>query len=156
MLRPLVPSILAAGFLAGAPLAAQTAPAVALPRAQFLAEMDNEFRKRDADHDGKVTRAELETWERNQSIAAAQAQNRAEFLRLDVDRNGMLSPGEFAALARAPSVVDVGPLMGRFDPNRDQTVTLIEWRAATLANFDTLDADHDGVVTPSESAGKIR
>ena len=53
-------------------------------------------------------------------------------------------------------MVDVGPLMGRFDPNRDQTVTLIEWRAATLANFDKLDVDHDGVVTPAESAGTIR
>jgi hypothetical protein len=46
--------------------------------------------------------------------------------------------------------------MQRFDPNRDQAITLIEYRAATLANFDALDADHDGVVTQAEMrAGNV-
>lgn len=155
MLRPLTLAILAAAAVAAAPPFAHAAPGD-LPRAQFIAEMDGEFRKRDADRDGKVSRAELEAWERAQAIAAAQTRNRAEFQRLDVDRNGVISPGEFAALVVVPGVVDVAPLMQRFDPNRDQAITLIEFRAATLANFDKLDADHDGVVTAAESNGKVR
>lgn len=141
-------------------LAAQTAPppppppaaSTDLTRAQFIAAMDAEFRKRDADGDGKVTRAELEAWERAQALAAAQAQNRALFQKLDTNRDGVLSPGEFAALVQPPTNMDVSPLMNRFDQNRDQMVTLIEWRAGTLANFDKLDADHDGVVTAAEAA----
>lgn len=112
--------------------------------------MDGEYRKRDADGDGKVTRAELEQWERSRAIATAQARNRELFAKLDTNRDGLLSPGEFAALVKDPGPIDVGPLMARFDANRDQVVSLVEFRAGTLANFDKLDADHDGVVTAAE------
>lgn len=164
--HPRLPA-LAATLLAltfGSSLAAQTAPPPAAPpppppgastdltRAQFISAMDAEFRKRDADGDGKVTRAELEAWERAQALATAQAQNRALFQKLDTNRDGVLSPGEFAALVQSPANIDVSPLMNRFDQNRDQVVTLIEWRAGTLANFDKLDTDHDGVVTAAEAA----
>lgn len=121
-----------------------------MPRAVFIAQMDAEHRKRDSDGDGKVTRAELERWERGQLIAQAQAGNRSLFARLDVDRNGVLTPGEFSALVRDPGNPDVGPLMSRFDGNRDQVITMIEYRAATLANFDRLDTDKDGVLTGAE------
>ncbi|MCW1402040.1 hypothetical protein OKA06_06775 [Novosphingobium sp. MW5] len=125
-------------------------PVPDLSRAAFIAQMDVEHRKRDADGDGKVTRAELERWERGQLIAQAQEGNRALFARLDADRNGVLTPGEFAALVQDPGTPDVGPLMQRFDANRDQVITMVEYRAATLANFDRLDADKDGVLTAAE------
>ena len=35
------------------------------------------------------------------------------------------------------------------DGNRDQQVSLVEHRTATLANFDRLDTDRNGVVTPT-------
>lgn len=121
-----------------------------MPRASFIAQMDIEHRKRDADGDGKVTRAEMERWERGQLFAQAQAGNQALFARLDADRNGSLSPGEFSALVQDPGTPDVGPLMTRFDANRDQVITMVEYRAATLANFDRLDVDKDGVLTAAE------
>ncbi len=136
------------------PPAPPTAPGPALSadlqRGTFIQTMDAEFRRRDANGDGKIVRAELEQFERGVAYAAAQARNRELFQRLDADRNGVISPGEFAALAENPPLPDVQPLMNRFDPNRDQSITLIEYRAATLANFDRLDADHDGVVTGAE------
>lgn len=121
-----------------------------MPRAAFISQMDIEHRKRDADGDGKITRAELERWERSQLLAQAQAANQALFARLDADRNGVLTPGEFSALVQDPGTPDVGPLMQRFDTNRDQVITLVEYRAATLANFDRLDTDKDGVLTAAE------
>lgn len=139
------------------PAAPQPRPAVAtvpqvpdMPRAVFIAQMDAEHRKRDTDNDGKITRAELERWERGQMIAQAQAGNRALFARLDADRNGVLTPGEFSALVQDPGNPNVGPMMTRFDSNRDQVITMIEYRAATLVNFDRLDTDKDGVLTGGE------
>lgn len=145
---------IAAISILGSPLAAQgTASQTAapdVPRATFIQTMDAEFRTKDLNSDGKIARAEIEQYERNLALARAQAQNRDLFARLDTDRNGALSPAEFAALVAQPPLPDVQPLMNRFDANRDQIITLVEYRAATLANFDRLDADHDGVVTAAE------
>lgn len=138
-----------------APTAApQPAPAANgdVARSSFIQSMDADFRKRDLDSDGKVTRAELEQFERNGAIAAAQAQNRALFATLDSDRNGVLTPGEFAGLVRNVPTPDVSGQMLRLDANRDQVVSLVEYRTATLINFDRLDADKDGIVTERELA----
>jgi len=156
--------VLAVTFGAGlaGPAAAQTPPlpgasANDVPRTVFIATMDREFRSRDADGNGVISRAELERFEANAALGVARAQNQQAFRQLDVDRNGVLSPAEFAALVSAPSLPDVSPQMARLDSNRDQQVTLIEYRAATLANFDRLDTDHDGIVTEAEfKAGNLK
>jgi Ca2+-binding EF-hand superfamily protein len=127
-----------------------------LPRAQFIAQMDAQFRLRDADGDGRITRAELTQFEQRTAHAAALAENARAFARLDANHDGALSANEFAALVPPAAAPDVTPLMQRFDPNRDQAITLIEYRAATLANFDAIDTDHDGVVTQAEMrAGNV-
>jgi hypothetical protein len=36
------------------------------------------------------------------------------------------------------------------DLNRDQSISLVEHRTVTLANFDRMDADKNGIVTPAE------
>jgi Ca2+-binding EF-hand superfamily protein len=41
-------------------------------------------------------------------------------------------------------------MIARFDGNHDGSISLVEYRAGTLANFDRLDADKDGVVTAAE------
>ena len=47
-------------------------------------------------------------------------------------------------------------MLARMDGNRDSQVNLIEYRTATLANFDRLDTDKNGIVTPAEmKAGGI-
>jgi len=121
-----------------------------LPRADFIALMDADFKKRDLDGNGKATRAEVEAFTKRAAAAVAQEQNRELFQRLDIDKNGVITPTEFAALIPAPKFVDVSAEMTRFDSNRDQIITLVEYRTATLANFDRLDTDKDGILTPTE------
>lgn len=145
-------SVVACGSaFAQQPAAQSAAPQTpGMQRSGYIQQMDTEFRRRDADGDGRITRAELTTFELNLAIATARTQNAELFTRLDTDRNGTISQAEFAALVGGVQTPDVTPLMQRFDGNRDQSVTLVEYRAATLANFDRLDTDLDGVVTQAE------
>jgi len=131
---------------------AQRAPAAQRPlsRSIFLANIDAEFRKIDADKNGSVTRAEVEAFQRAVSVLQIGARNRALFARLDRDRDGQLSAAEFAAFNSAPPKPNSAPFVGRYDLNRDQSITLVEYRTGTLANFDRMDADKDGVVRPEE------
>jgi Ca2+-binding EF-hand superfamily protein len=131
----------------GAANAAAAASPIA--RSVFLARMDSQFRKMDADKNGTLNRAEIEAFERAVSVVKAQARNRQLFARLDADRNGQLSPAEFSRLA-SPAPVNAAPMIARMDLNRDQSLTLVEYRTATLSNFDRMDADKNGVVTPAE------
>lgn len=69
---------------------AQT-PGKPLARDQFVAEMDAEFRKTDADKNGQLTSSEIEEYQKLQAAAQAEARNRALFAQLDTDKNGRLS-----------------------------------------------------------------
>lgn len=149
--------IVASAIAASTAFAQQTAePAGPKPvlRAQFIASMDAEFGRLDGDRNGLVTPAEIEHSERAKAQASAEARNRAQFAQLDTNRNGQLSPAEFAKLT-PQVVVSAAPILARMDGNRDQHVSLVEYRTATLANFDRLDTDRNGVVTAAEmkSAG---
>lgn len=122
-----------------------------LTRAQFIQQMDAEFARLDADQSGFVTAEEIVASQRSAAQAEALRQNQVVFARLDQDGNGSLSPQEFAALANPGAVpVDATPLMQQFDGDRDGTITLIEYRVTTQANFDRVDGDRDGIVTPME------
>lgn len=133
-----------------APASAVSAQAGDVPRSTYIQMMDSDYRKRDLDGDGRVTRAEVEQFERSILVEAAQSKNKALFASLDADRSGTLTPGEFAGLVGNIAPPDVSALMARFDTNRDQVISIIEYRAATLINFDRLDADKDGIVTELE------
>lgn len=144
--------------LSAAPGAAQTKPAASataapkpIPRANFIVTMDGEFKKADANNDGQLTKAEIEALQRAQAVAAATQRARAAFAALDTDKNGQLSYEEFARLASArPPEVNAQPMIASMDSSKDGKISLIEHRAATLANFDRLDTDKDGIVTPAE------
>jgi Ca2+-binding EF-hand superfamily protein len=127
-----------------------------LPRARFIADMDTEFRKMDADKNGQLTRLEIEQYQKLSALAQAEARNQALFAQLDADKSGQLSKAEFARLVTPPPPANAQPMLARKDGNRDNQISLVEHRAATLANFDRLDADKDGNVTAAEmKAGGI-
>ena len=67
------------------PKPSQPGPAP-IPRASFIAEMDGQFRKMDADKNGQLSRSELP---KEHKFAA-------HFDMLDTDKNGTLSAAEFA------------------------------------------------------------
>ena len=127
-----------------------------LARSQFIAEMDAEFRKTDADKNGQLTLPEIVQHQKMQAATQGEARNRAAFTLLDSDKNGQLSKAEFAKIATPAPAADAQPVLSRMDSNRDSQVSLVEHRTATLANFDRLDADKDGNVTPAEmNAGGV-
>jgi Ca2+-binding EF-hand superfamily protein len=135
---------------------AQGAVTQPIPRAQFITEMDSQFRAIDADKNGQLTRSEIEQHQQQSALAEAKARNRAQFAELDTNKNGQLSPAEFAKLTPPTAAANAGPMLAREDSNRDSQISLVEHRTATLANFDRLDTDKDGVVTPAEmKAGGI-
>jgi hypothetical protein len=138
------------GLTAIAVPAIAQSPTQPIPRTEFLAVMDQEFRKMDADKDGKLTRAEIEAFQRAAAVAESAQRNRALFSQLDTDRNGQLSPAEFTKLSVSPPTPNAAPVLAQADLNRDQQVTLVEYRTAKLANFDRMDADKDGVVSVAE------
>lgn len=130
---------------------ARPAPAAVQPlaRSTFLANMDLQFQKMDADKNGTITREEAAAYERIDAMTTAAARNRALFAQLDADRNGQLSPDEFRRLVQ-PVQATGQKFIQSMDSNRDGRVTLIEHRASTVANFDKIDTDKDGVVTGAE------
>jgi len=134
--------------------ATQDAP---LPRTQFIAGMDGEFRKMDADKNGQLTKPEIEQFQTQQLAAQARARNKALFTQLDKDKNGQLSQAEFARVATPAPVANAQPMISRMDGNRDSQISSGEYRTATLANFDRVDSDKNGVVTAEElKAGGVK
>ena len=132
-----------------------TTPAAAIsatpvPRATFIQTMDLEFKRMDADKNNVLTRKEIEDFQRAVSMILAQRRNAALFQSLDKDKNGALSPGEFAGLPMNVPVPNAAPVLAQTDGNRDGSVTLVEYRAGKLVNFDRMDTDKDGVVSAAE------
>jgi hypothetical protein len=134
-------------------LAAQKPAAPApqsIPRAKFAADMDSLFVKIDANNDGSITRVEIDQYQKRAAADVARTRNRALFTQLDTDKNGQLSPTEFANAPTATPQVNAQLMVNRMDSNRDQKISLREHRASALTNFDKLDSNKDGMLTPSE------
>lgn len=153
-------SALVALALLTARVGAQTPPAPAapqpIPRTLFLQNMDGDFSKMDANHDGKVTKPEIEAFQRANAINEIMARNRAIFAQLDANHDGQLSPQEFARFHGQPPPPNATPMLQHFDADHDGVISQVEFRAATLANFDRLDVNKDGVVDAAEmKAGGI-
>lgn len=129
-----------------------------VPRATFISTMDAEFKRMDADKNNILTKKEIEEFQRSVSILVAQRRIVAMFQALDKDKNGMLSPAEFAALPMNLPPANSAPVLAQTDLNRDGQITMVEFRAGKLINFDRMDTDKDGIVTPAEmrAAGLIK
>jgi Ca2+-binding EF-hand superfamily protein len=76
--------------------------------------------------------------------------NQAIFAQLDANHDGQLSAQEFAAFHADPAPPNAAPMLQHFDANHDGAVTIVEFRAGTLANFDRMDTNKDGVVDAGE------
>lgn len=141
------------GFLwisSAALLLMQQAVTEPVARADYLKVMDGEFKKLDADGDGKVTAQEVAATLTRDQRAQVLALNRNIFTQLDKDKNGVLSPEEFVGLAAEPPPADPKPFMQRMDLDKNGIVSLVEHRTTLLTTFDAIDTDKDGVVTPAE------
>ena len=142
-------------LLTASAAAAQPNPAVTtaqpLSRAAFIATMDGEFRKLDANHDGVATRAEVDAQQQRIAAATINQSARTLFAQLDADHNGQVSVDEFirANLAQMKKA-DSAAVMNRLDTNHDAKVSAVEYRILTLAGFDRLDTDRDGILTIQE------
>ena len=151
-------------LFASAPAFAQTAPAARPPaaaapqqltRTQLSQQLDTEFKNLDANHDGKLTKAEVEaamTRRAAQAQAEVNQQLKTVFEKIDTNHNGSISLAEFQAQQKIsidPAKVDAR--VAQLDTNHDGVVTAEEYRNATLAQFDAADTNHDGVVSAAEA-----
>jgi Ca2+-binding EF-hand superfamily protein len=126
-----VPAVQAAGAKkpsaapAQKPSASQPAPA-----SQSLDSLD-------ANHDGKISRAE---WRGND----------ISFAMLDTNGDGAISGDEMKpSSAPAPAEESPAATFAQFDADHDGRLTRKEWPAAA-ADFDRMDHNHDGAVTRDE------
>jgi Ca2+-binding EF-hand superfamily protein len=138
-----------------APAAAAKPGPQPIPRARFIADMEAEFRSMDSDKNNTLTTAEIEASQRKAIAENAAAKARALFVQLDADKNGQISQTEFAKIPLSSGKPDAKPMLSRLDSNKDNAITLVEFRGGTLVNFDRLDTDKDGTVSTAEmrSAG---
>lgn len=144
-------AVLVFALISGSALAQDVAQPEPLTRADFIAQMDAEFRALDRDGSNVVLPQEIEATQREAAQAEALAQNARVFAGLDRDGNGMLDQSEFAALANPDAIpVNSQPLMQLFDSDGDGAITLVEYRIVTQGNFDRTDTDRDGVITQVE------
>ncbi len=142
-------SLIAVSLLASPSLLSAQAVRKPIPKASFIATTDAEFRKIDANKDGQLVTAEVQQYLEAAALVQAQEDSQAAFVALDTDRNGQISSAEWAKLPLTPPRTNAASLM-RFDAGRDGKVSLLEHRAARLANFDRVDTDKNGIVTAAE------
>ena len=153
---------LAAAFL---PLTAAAQPSQAgqaaapapqtLTRSALANQLDSNFKAMDSNGDKSVSAAELEAAQKTQMArvsAALASRLDAQFAKLDSNKDGQLSPAEFRAAAPSPRVKPAAEMLAEFDRNKDGKVTIDEHRAGPLANFDRLDADKNGTLSPQEQS----
>ncbi len=154
--------LLLTAFLSTAAVAASAqntaAPASAaqpVTRATYMQKVDNAFVNVDANKDGFMDRAEIESAETKALVtrkAVMLRDREAAFRKMDADKNGSLSLQEYnaALVALQPRKADATPVLNRLDTNKDGKISLAENRTPSMAQFDRADANKDGALTPAE------
>ena len=153
----------AAAAAAVSPAQAQTAPQAApqtatpqtADRAQLAKQLDEGFDRVDTNNDGFLSREEINAAGAKSLQQAQQGFDekvQQEFNRLDSDKNGQLSLAEFKAAAKLKTSVTPDQTLQRLDANKDGRVSAAEFKDRTLAAFDQLDLNKDGMDTPDEQA----
>ena len=141
------------GMALGTAAAAQNA-AKPIARSDYVKTVDAHFNNADTNHDGFVSKAELDAQlQRDLQTAKnnVDAKLRDGFKHLDTNHDGVLSMAEFLASAPAIKTTETPEqMMARLDANHDGKISADEFRSPELAKFNKVDANHDGVVTPQE------
>jgi Ca2+-binding EF-hand superfamily protein len=121
-----------------APLLLIAKPAHAQAGGRMSAMLD----KADADHDGRITRAEF--------IDA----RKAMFDKLDRNHDGVVSQDDFGRLRRfRPKAADqLDAFIRGVDADHDGRVTQAELDSAPTTLFDLMDTNHDGAIDQAERA----
>jgi Ca2+-binding EF-hand superfamily protein len=139
----------------GSPARSQApAPPKPVARADFVKKVDSQFDALDTNHDGSLSKAEVEAAEQRilqQLNAVRQQRVQAQFKQLDTNHDGQLSLQEFAAGFGTPKVNETpDQLLQKLDTNHDGKVSAAEFRAPQLVKFNKADLNHDGTVTVDE------
>ena len=92
----------------------------------------------DANHDGSITRAEME------------AGLKADFAAADTNHDGVLEPDEVAAVNQQRWREDASATSPLVDWNHDGVVDFNEFANTARSLFDQLDIDGNGVLSPKE------
>ena len=92
----------------------------------------------DANHDGTLTRAELE------------AGLRADFDALDTDHTGCLTKAQVNAINQKRIAADEAAASPLMDWNGDGCVDFNEFAITARSLFDSLDKNNDGKISPQE------
>lgn len=125
-------------------------------QAQFVANLHAQLSVMDSNHDGYLEPNEI-AGEQQKALVRERADELqrfdAEFNRVDANHDGQISKSEFIVLAPPANVTETTQQMiSAVDSNKDGKISLQEYEARPVSNFDRLDANHDGVVTSQEIA----
>lgn len=96
----------------------------------------------DLNHDGKVTRAELDQALHQQFAAAA--------------KGGFLTKDQFEDMQHSRAEVTSGRAFARLDTNHDGKLSLQEFAAYAQRTFERMDRNHDGTITADEMSSRRR
>jgi len=149
------------GLAAASSASAQSAETIPTTRAEVIKLLDARFAKIDANADGGLTPAELQTIEAQvieaQKAEIASAVQRA-FAKLDANKDGRLSLEEYGAAAPkidAKPAENAAELVRLLDTDKNGKISGDEFKRRTLAGFDKLDTNKDGTVTPTERSKAV-
>jgi Ca2+-binding EF-hand superfamily protein len=110
-------------------------------QAQMANRLGDLFADADADHDGRISRAEFTT-----------ARN-ARFAKLDRNGDGVITQADFPRASAMPAMkAQLDKLIADADADRDGRVTRAEFTQAPITLFDLADSNHDGFVDQAELA----
>lgn len=146
-------------------LLAQAAPAATAPAAQpvtkarIQGEVKGAFDRLDTNKDGFVDKAEAQKGLDNAVSGAEKRRSdriSAAFAKLDTNKDGSLSRAEFDAITPKGRAPAGNPYITGNDTNKDGRVSLSEATAKANAEFDAIDKDKNGVISPQEARAAAR
>lgn len=125
-------------------------PAQPLSRAQFLNGRSADFGRMDANSDKVLSELEIVTYRVKAAETEALARNKAAFAALDTDRNGSISPAEFAAIVKPVPLPDIKPMIASMDADRNNAISAPEYLNGMATQFDRMDRNRNGVIDQAE------